>query len=240
MRVDEKTKSERPALAEGRSVGSGEGRDAVLARAPAAQRWWRVKVASSPLPCTSTNCPPPVITRLKSTSASWSSRYSRSSNSAAVQQADADRRDAVRQHDAGIGTAAERPAAVQRRAGHRRSGDERAVDGRGARAAVGFEHVAVDPERALAELVEIDDGPQAAADQPLDLDAAAVDLAALVARLAGVGGAGQHAVLGGEPALAACRRGTAARSARRSRCTGRWCGPCLTSTLPGACRCSRG
>ena len=121
----------------------------------------------------------------------------------AVEQADADRRDAAAQ---------DRGRRRQRSSGGgwrlRRSrqgvdqGDEGAVDGRGARAAVGFEHVAVDPQGALAELRQVDDGPQTAADEPLDFDAAAVDLAAAVARLARVGAAGQHAVLGGEPALA--------------------------------------
>src|SRR6185312_552056 len=82
-------------------------------------------------------------------------------------------------------------------------GDEGAVDGGGARAAVGFQHVAIDPQGPFAELAEIDGGPQAPADQPLNLHRAAVDLAALVAGLAGVGGTGQHAVLGGEPAGAA-------------------------------------
>ncbi len=56
--------------------------------------------------------------------------------------------------------------------------DERAGDAGGARAAVGFEHVAVERDRALAERVQIDDRPQAAADQPLDFRGAAVDLAA--------------------------------------------------------------
>src|SRR5262249_46722060 len=45
-------------------------------------------------------------------------------------------------------------------------------------------------------------GAEAAADQPLDFDRAAVHLAAAVAGLAAAGAAGQHAVLGGEPALA--------------------------------------
>ena len=53
--------------------------------------------------------------------------------------------------------------------------DEGAGDAGRARAAVGFEHVAVDEDRPLAERVEIDDGPQAAADQPLDFGRAAVE-----------------------------------------------------------------
>src|SRR5258708_6768327 len=79
---------------------------------------------------------------------------------------------------------------------------ERAVDARRARAAVGFEHVAIDPQRALAELVEIDDRPQAAANQPLNLDGTAIDLARLIAGLARVGAAGEHTVFGAQPALA--------------------------------------
>src|SRR5262249_23537235 len=85
-------------------------------------------------------------------------------------------------------------------------GDVGPVDGGGACAAVGFQDVAVDPERAFAQLFQVHHGAQAAADQPLDLDTPAVDLAAAVARLAGVGAAGQHAVLGGEPALAAAHQ----------------------------------
>src|SRR5436189_249828 len=42
-------------------------------------------------------------------------------------------------------------------------------DGGGARSAVGLEDVAVDPDRVLAERLEIRHGPQRAADQPLDL-----------------------------------------------------------------------
>src|ERR1019366_1953903 len=79
--------------------------------------------------------------------------------------------------------------------------DERPVDAGGARAAIGFEHVAIDQEGSLAELVEIEDRPQATANQPLNLDRAAIDLAGLVTGIAGVGAAGQHAVLGTHPAL---------------------------------------
>ena len=75
-------------------------------------------------------------------------------------------------------------------------GDKGTVDRRRAGAAVGVKDIAIDPEGTLAELVQIDHGPQAAADETLDLDAAAIDLAAAIARLAGVGAAGQHAVLG--------------------------------------------
>ena len=49
-------------------------------------------------------------------------------------------------------------------------GDVRARDRGAARAAVGLEHVAVEPERPLAERLEVAHRAQGAADQPLDLD----------------------------------------------------------------------
>ena len=55
--------------------------------------------------------------------------------------------------------------------------DVAAGDRRAAGAAVGLEHVAVDVDAALAQRLEVDDDPQRAADQPLDLDPAAVLLA---------------------------------------------------------------
>ena len=55
--------------------------------------------------------------------------------------------------------------------------DVAAGDRRAARAAVGLQHVAVDVDRALAERLEVDDAAQRAADQPLDLDRAAVGAA---------------------------------------------------------------
>ena len=60
------------------------------------------------------------------------------------------------------------------------------------------QHVAIDRDRALAELREIDRRAQRAPDQPLDLLAAAAG----IALGAGVGRARQHRVLGGEPAPA--------------------------------------
>ena len=57
-------------------------------------------------------------------------------------------------------------------------GDVRAADRRAARAAVGLEDVAVEPERPLAERLEVGDGAHRAADQPLDLDRAPLLLAA--------------------------------------------------------------
>jgi hypothetical protein len=79
-----------------------------------------------------------------------------------------------------------------------------AGDRRGAGAAVGLEHVAVERDRALAEEREVEHAAQRPADQALDLLRAAALLAARrFAVAAGVGGARQHAVLGGDPALAA-------------------------------------
>src|SRR5262249_37269742 len=109
-----------------------------------------------------------------------------------VEQADADRRHTVA-HDADRG--AVRHERINKR-------DIGAIDRGRARAAVRFEDVAVDPERPFAEADEVGYGPQAAADEALNLDAAAVDLPAAVARLAWAGAAGQHVILGREPALA--------------------------------------
>ena len=79
-----------------------------------------------------------------------------------------------------------------------------AGDRRGARSAVGLQHVAVDPDRALAELRHIRHGPQRAADDALDFVRAPADAAfgrfalrALLRR------ARKHRVLGGHPAQAA-------------------------------------
>ena len=119
-------------------------------------------------------------------------------------------------------------------------GDEGAGDGGGARAAVGLQHVAVERDGALAERGEVEHRAQRAADQALDLLRAAALLAARrLAVAARVGGARQHAVLGGDPALAAAAvvrrhalldRGGAqhpgvgrrrpAPSPRRARCSG--------------------
>ena len=51
-----------------------------------------------------------------------------------------------------------------------------------ARAAVGLEHVAIERDGPLAQRVEVHDRPQAPAQEPLDLDAAAVGFAVAVAR----------------------------------------------------------
>ena len=90
-------------------------------------------------------------------------------------------------------------------AAHREThGDECAGDGRGARAAVGLNHVAVEEDGALAQLLHVGDGAQRAADEPLNLVRAAAS-AALgdFARRARQRGARQHAVFAGDPAFAA-------------------------------------
>ena len=78
-----------------------------------------------------------------------------------------------------------------------------AGNGGGAGAAVGLDDVAIERDLALAERFEIDDGAQRAADQPLDfLGAARLLAAGRLAPPAGVGGARQHAIFGGDPAAA--------------------------------------
>src|ERR1700757_4893528 len=73
----------------------------------------------------------------------------------------------------------------------------------GAGAAVGLQHVAVDPDLALADLREIRDGAQAAADQPLDLLCApALAAPCRLALGTGCGRSGQHPVFRRNPALA--------------------------------------
>jgi hypothetical protein len=78
-----------------------------------------------------------------------------------------------------------------------------AGDGGGARAAVGLDHVAVQRDLPLAQRLHIDHRPHRAADQALDfLGAARLLSLSRFAATAGVGGAGQHAVFRGHPALA--------------------------------------
>ncbi len=79
----------------------------------------------------------------------------------------------------------------------------RAGNGRGARAAVGLEHVAVEDDLPLAELFHVGHRAQRAADQPLDLLRPPALLAlGRLAAAAGVRRARKHRVLGGDPALA--------------------------------------
>ena len=95
-------------------------------------------------------------------------------------------------------------AALFDHAERRRERHPAAGDGCGARAAVGFEHVAVERDRALAECLEVDRSAQGTADQALDLARAAAQRAvAAVARFAPLGiGARMHLVLGRDPAFA--------------------------------------
>ena len=82
-------------------------------------------------------------------------------------------------------------------------GDAGSGDGCGAGSAVGLDDVAVEDDGALAEGLHIDDAAETAADEALDLVGAAAYLAALaLAGGAGEGGAGEHAVLGRDPAAA--------------------------------------
>jgi hypothetical protein len=80
--------------------------------------------------------------------------------------------------------------------------DHRAGDRRGAGAAVGLDHVAVQVQGALAEGFQVEGGAQRAADQALDFLGAAGLLAARgFAVHARVRRARQHAVFGRHPAL---------------------------------------
>ena len=82
-------------------------------------------------------------------------------------------------------------------------GNHPAGDRGAARAAVGLQHVAVDVDGALAERREVDNAPQRAADQTLDLDGAPVRTTARgVALLALPGRGGEHPVLRRHPAPA--------------------------------------
>ena len=70
--------------------------------------------------------------------------------------------------------------------------------------AIGLNYIAIDPYRALAETLEISDGAQATPDQPLYFVRSSANLAARrFAADALLGRARQHAVLGGDPTLAA-------------------------------------
>src|SRR6516164_5440417 len=77
-----------------------------------------------------------------------------------------------------------------------------AGDRRGPGAAVSLQNVAIDPDLTFAEPGQIDDGPQAAPDQPLDLlGASALPATGRLAVGAGRRRARQHAVFGRHPAL---------------------------------------
>ena len=94
--------------------------------------------------------------------------------------------------------------------------DVGAGDRRGAGAAVGLQHVAVDHDRVLAERLGVDDGAERTADEPRDLVRAPADPALdALAVVAAVGRARQHGVLGRDPSLALA--GQPARHAARER-----------------------
>ncbi|MNT29307.1 hypothetical protein D3C72_1650390 [compost metagenome] len=94
------------------------------------------------------------------------------------------------------------------------AGGQQAVDGIGQRdvgtgdaggagTAVGLDHVAIDLDLTLAELGQVHHRAQAAPDQALDfLGAAGLLATGRLAAHAAVGRARQHAVFGGDPALA--------------------------------------
>src|SRR5207247_8875707 len=76
-------------------------------------------------------------------------------------------------------------------------------DGGAASAAVGLEHVAVEPERALAERLEVDHRAHSTADQALDLDRASLLTPSPCLTLGPLaGGGGQKRVLGRHPTRA--------------------------------------
>jgi hypothetical protein len=70
-------------------------------------------------------------------------------------------------------------------------------------AAIGLEHVAIDHDLALADRGQVDHGAKRAPDQALDFLRAARRLAGGdLAAIALMGGARQHRIFGGDPALA--------------------------------------
>src|SRR5262249_8156659 len=74
-------------------------------------------------------------------------------------------------------------------------------DTRGPRAAVGFDHIAIERDRPFAQGLHVDHGPDAAADQALNLGGPAVDLTAPLARLPRRRASRQHVVLRRQPTL---------------------------------------
>src|SRR5262249_62123576 len=64
------------------------------------------------------------------------------------------------------------------------NGDEGPINGSRTRATVCFQDIAIDPEGALAQLFQVNDGAQAASDESLNLDTAAIDSPATITRLA--------------------------------------------------------
>jgi hypothetical protein len=79
--------------------------------------------------------------------------------------------------------------------------DPRAGDRGAAGAAVGLQHVAIDPQRPLSERLEVEHRAQRPPDQPLDLDGSALLFAGARLALRPLPGRGrQERVLGGQPA----------------------------------------
>ena len=100
-------------------------------------------------------------------------------------------------------------------------------------AAVGLEDVAVEPERPLAERLEVDDGAERAADQALDLDRAALLLAARRLALHAVAGRGrQERVLRRHPAAALAAQASAGCPLRRMAVQSTFVRPAVMTTEP--------
>ena len=78
-------------------------------------------------------------------------------------------------------------------------GHEATGDAGGTSSTVSLQDIAVNRDRVLAECFEIDNGPQTASDQPLNLCRAAIDLQS-IARFASRRASGQHAVFCCDPA----------------------------------------
>ena len=82
-------------------------------------------------------------------------------------------------------------------------GDERSGNRGGARPAIGLNHIAIDPDGALAQLLQIGDRAQRSSDEPLNFLRPSTLLAPRrFASRAGQGRAGKHAILAGNPSLA--------------------------------------
>jgi hypothetical protein len=99
----------------------------------------------------------------------------------------------------GSGQRPTEPETLERAAGR----NVRPRDRSAARAAVGLQDVAVDPQRALAECLEIRHGAQRPPDQALDLDGPPAEPPARRLALRAIAGRrGQQRVLGGQPTAA--------------------------------------
>ena len=183
----------------------------------------------SAVACTSTSRPSPVMTTFMSTSARRVLRVVEVEQRLAVDDADRDRGDRARER-------LREPEAVERAL--RR--DVRAADRGAARAAVGLEDVAVEPDRPLAERLEVDDRAHRAADQPLDLDRPPALLAArglALGALAGRRRAG--ASTRRSSSRGPSRAASAARPPRSTPCRGRASCPATRAPSRAAARGSR-